>query len=148
MLTKFINVCRMGWDSIWGTLRFYKSKTEEAKRGGMSAIWPILCCRLSITVVSTPPSSMVLHTMKNNLHMNVGSEQFLIQNTISNGLNHGLNNLLANHVKQNYLTINGKGVARKTPIDLLQCSSVQWVMDFIIYGRNCYIWPAHMRWTF
>ena len=23
-----------------------------------SAIWPILCCQLSITVVSTPPSSM------------------------------------------------------------------------------------------
>ena len=22
------------------------------------------------------------------------------------------------------------------------------VMDFFIYGRNCYIWPAHMRRTF
>ena len=31
---------------------------EEAKNGGKSAIWLILCCRLSITVVSTPPSSM------------------------------------------------------------------------------------------
>merc|ERR1712110_650437 len=35
------------------------SKTEEAKRGGKSAIQPILCCRLSLTVVCTPPSSMV-----------------------------------------------------------------------------------------
>jgi hypothetical protein len=37
--------------------------------------------------------------------------------------------VVANHVKQNYLTINGKGVAWKTPIDLLQCSSVQWVYE-------------------
>ena len=49
------------WADIWFevcTSCFYKSKTEETKRGGKSAIWPILCCRLSITVVSTPPSSM------------------------------------------------------------------------------------------
>ena len=39
---------------------FYKSKTEETKRGGKSAIWHILCCRLSITMVSTPPSSMLM----------------------------------------------------------------------------------------
>ena len=39
---------------------FYESKTEEAKRGGKLAIWPILCCPLSITVVSTPPSSMMV----------------------------------------------------------------------------------------
>ena len=39
---------------------FRQSKTEEAKRGGMSAaIWPILCSQLSITVVSTAPSSML-----------------------------------------------------------------------------------------
>ena len=25
---------------------------------------------------------------------------------------------------------------------------VHYIMDFFIYGRNCYIWPAHMRWTF
>ena len=37
---------------------FYKSKIEEAKRGGKSAIWIILCCRMSITVVYIPPSSM------------------------------------------------------------------------------------------
>ena len=27
-------------------LRYIMSKTEEAKRGGKLAIWPILCCRL------------------------------------------------------------------------------------------------------
>ena len=46
VLTKFISGC------------FYKSKNEEAKRGGKFAILPTLCCQLSITVVSTPPSSM------------------------------------------------------------------------------------------
>ena len=60
VLAKFINVFRMGWDLIWGISCFYKSRTEEAKRGRKSAIWPILCCRLSITVVSTPPCSMVV----------------------------------------------------------------------------------------
>ena len=59
VLTIFINVCRMGWDSIWGTSCFYKSKTEEGKRGGKSAIWPILICRMSTTLVSTPPFSML-----------------------------------------------------------------------------------------
>ena len=49
----------MVWDLIWGVSCFYKSKTEEAKRWGKSAIRPISCCRLSITVVSTPPSSMI-----------------------------------------------------------------------------------------
>jgi hypothetical protein len=34
---------------------FYESKSEEAKGRGKL----ILCCQLSITVVSTPPSSMV-----------------------------------------------------------------------------------------
>ena len=58
-LTKFIIVCHMVQDLIWGTLWFHKSKTEEAKRGGMSAIQPILCWWLSLTVVSTPPPSMV-----------------------------------------------------------------------------------------
>ena len=32
-------------------------------------------------------------------------------------------------LKQNYLTINEKGVVQKTPIDLLRCSSVQWVYE-------------------
>ena len=58
VLTKFINVCRMVWDLIWGVSCLYQSKIEEAKRGGKPAIWPILCCRQSIIVVSTPPSSM------------------------------------------------------------------------------------------
>ena len=40
------------------TSSFYESNTEEAKRGGKLAIWLILCCRHSIAVVSTPPSSM------------------------------------------------------------------------------------------
>jgi hypothetical protein len=53
LLTKFINTWRMVWNLIWGTSRFYKSKTEEAKRGRKSAIWSILCWRLSVTVVST-----------------------------------------------------------------------------------------------
>jgi hypothetical protein len=48
------------WSEIKGKLCFYKFKTEEAKRGGKSAIQPILCCQLSITVVSTPPSSMLI----------------------------------------------------------------------------------------
>ena len=56
-LRPFMNSCCIVWDSIWGTSCFYESKSEEAKRGDMSAIWPILCSRLSITVVSTPPSS-------------------------------------------------------------------------------------------
>ena len=46
VLTKFINPCRMVWDSIWGTSCVYESKIEEAKRGGKSAIWLILCCQL------------------------------------------------------------------------------------------------------
>ena len=25
---------------------------------------------------------------------------------------------------------------------------VNWSMDFFMYGRNCYIWPAHMKQTF
>ena len=54
--SKFINVCRRVYDLICG---FHKSKTEENKRGGKSAIQPILCCRLSLIAVSTPPSSMV-----------------------------------------------------------------------------------------
>ena len=58
VLTKYINVCRMIWDLIWGTSCFYKSNTEEAKRGGKSVIQPILCCQLSMTMVSTTPSSM------------------------------------------------------------------------------------------
>ena len=59
-LTKFIIACRMVWDLVWGTtLCFHKSKTEKAKRGGKSAIQPILCWWLSLTVVSTPPPSMV-----------------------------------------------------------------------------------------
>ena len=33
---------------------------KKGKRGGKSAIWPILCCQLSITVVSNPPSSMII----------------------------------------------------------------------------------------
>ena len=57
MLTGFINVCRVVWYLIWGTLCFCKSKTTEAKRGGLSAIWPVLCCWLIITVASTLPSS-------------------------------------------------------------------------------------------
>ena len=32
-------------------------------------------------------------------------------------------------LKQNYLTINEKGVVQKTPIDLLRCISVQWVYE-------------------
>ena len=51
-------MCRMAWDLIWDTSCFYKSKTEEVKRGGKSAIQPSWCCLLIITVVSTPPSSM------------------------------------------------------------------------------------------
>ena len=32
--------------------------TKTVKRGGMSTIWPNWCCQQSITVLSTPPSSM------------------------------------------------------------------------------------------
>ena len=39
-ITEFISVCRMGWYLIWGTSCFYKSKTEEAKRGEKSAFGP------------------------------------------------------------------------------------------------------------
>ena len=59
VLSKFISVCRMFWDLIWDTSPFYKPKTEEVKRGGKSAIWSNWCFQLSITVASTPPSSMV-----------------------------------------------------------------------------------------
>ena len=42
------------------TSSFYESNTEEAKRGGKLAIWLILYCPLSITVVSSIYSS-ILH---------------------------------------------------------------------------------------
>ena len=45
---------------------FYKSKTKIVKRGGKSAIWPNWCCQQSITVLSTPPSS--IHSAKNSNH--------------------------------------------------------------------------------
>ena len=57
-LTEFINPCCMFCDSILGALRFYESKTEEAKREGKSAIWFILSCQLYVTVVFTSPTSM------------------------------------------------------------------------------------------
>ena len=50
---KFIIGCHMVWDAIWGTSCFYKSKIEEAKWGGKSAILPNWFCRQSITVLST-----------------------------------------------------------------------------------------------
>ena len=52
----------------------FKSKTEEAKRGEKFAIWPILCCRLPITVVSTPASSMSLAIYMNCLNCQQPSE--------------------------------------------------------------------------
>ena len=58
VLTKFISVCRMVWDLIWGASSFYKSKTKIVKRGGNSAIWPKWSCQQSIIVLFTPPSSM------------------------------------------------------------------------------------------
>ena len=60
VLTLFIRMCCMVWDLIWGTSPFYKSKAEEVKRGGKSAIRPSWCYWQSITVVSTPPSFMLL----------------------------------------------------------------------------------------
>ena len=55
VLTKFINCSRyrMVWDLICGTSWFYKSKTEKVTGGGKSAILPIWCCLLSITVPFT-----------------------------------------------------------------------------------------------
>ena len=60
VLTKFISGCRMVWDAILGTSCFYKSKTEEAKRGGKSAILPNWFFRQSITVLSTTPCLLPL----------------------------------------------------------------------------------------
>ena len=48
----------MVWDLIWSTSSFYKSETKKVKRGGKSGIQPNWCCQHSITVLSTPPSSM------------------------------------------------------------------------------------------
>ena len=58
VLTKFISACRMIGALIWCTPSFYKSKTKKVKRGGKSAIWPNWCCQQSITILSTPPSSI------------------------------------------------------------------------------------------
>ena len=44
VVTKFIEGCRMVWDLIWGISCFFKSKTEEAKRGGEP---PILLLHLT-----------------------------------------------------------------------------------------------------
>ena len=55
------------------TSSFYKSKTEEAIRGGESAIWPTLICQLSIIVVSTPPSSVFIVLGKYNFGLDMGS---------------------------------------------------------------------------
>ena len=49
----------MVWDLIWCTSSFYKSQIKEVKWGGKSAIWSNWFCRQSITVLSTPPLSMV-----------------------------------------------------------------------------------------
>ena len=71
----------MVWDSIWGTSCFYESKTEEAKRGEKLAIWPILCCRLSIPVVSIPPSSMFTLKIKTAhwlIFFNYGKYEFYL----------------------------------------------------------------------
>ena len=66
-----------------------------------------------------PPQSAVCFT---NIHRQIWQslDPSPLQNTdVLNGWS----------LKQNYLTIKGKGVARKTPIDLLQCSLVQWVYE-------------------
>ena len=47
-------------------------KTEEATREEKSAIWPILCCGLFITVVSNPPISMY------NVHVGQIKEKFIL----------------------------------------------------------------------
>ena len=39
--------------------KFLKSKTKKVQRGGKSAILPNWCCQQSITVLSTPPFSMI-----------------------------------------------------------------------------------------
>ena len=48
------------WSEIWFEIRkvFINQKSKEVKRGWKSAIWPNWFCRQSITVPSTPPSSM------------------------------------------------------------------------------------------
>ena len=48
VLSKFISVCHMFWDLIWGASSFYKSKTKIVKRGEKSAIWPNWFCQQSI----------------------------------------------------------------------------------------------------
>ena len=65
----------MVWYLICGVSCLYQSKIEEAKRGGKPAIWPILCCRQSIIVVSTPPSSMSTRRfhVNNNLFLKTKS---------------------------------------------------------------------------
>ena len=68
VLTKFVCVCRMVWGLIWGTSSFYESKIKKVKRGGKSVTWPNWFCRQSITVLSTPPFSMVIHNWSFQLH--------------------------------------------------------------------------------
>ena len=65
----------MVWYLICGVSCLYQSKIEEAKRGGKPAIWPILCCRQYIIVVSTPPSSMSTRRfhVNNNLFLKTKS---------------------------------------------------------------------------
>ena len=56
VLTKFISTCRMIWDLIWGIHQVFIS--QKVKREVKSAIWCYWCCQQSITVLSTPPTSM------------------------------------------------------------------------------------------
>ena len=65
-----------GWRFNLRYIMFSKSKIEEAKREWKSAIWPILCCWQSITVVS----SLLLHSpwvlSKNGTISSLGLQQW------------------------------------------------------------------------
>ena len=58
VLTKFISGC------------FYKSKNEEAKRGGKFAILPTLCCQVP-TVYNSGIYSSILHEPTKLIHIGV-----------------------------------------------------------------------------
>ena len=53
-------MCCMVWELIWFISSFISQKLKKLKREGKCAIWPNWFCQQSITVLSTPPSSMKL----------------------------------------------------------------------------------------
>ena len=116
-------MCHMAWDLIWGASSFYKSKTKINKRGGKSAIWPNWCCQQSITVLSTPPSSMGSTRKRQDASNNFLNFCFFpwtkwyFRETIQMTLPSEKNFFIRSKILQ--LLLNSKGCTQKTQHNLL-----------------------------